>query len=332
VYKKNFFYHLPNELIAQIPSHPRDECKLMVLHKDSKKIEHRIFKEVINYLKKEDVLVMNNTKVFPLRFSLYRKTGMKLDAVLVKKKEGWKILAKKVKKLRDGELLLNEEKKEILKVKRKNHEVFVEFLIPFDEAIKKYGKAPLPPYIKREPAEKDKENYQTVYAKKGISAAAPTAGLHFTEKLLKDIEKKGTKIAYITLNIGEPTFRPIQKEVIEEYRMGEEKYEIPEDAFQKIKKAKRVIAVGTSVVRALEDCYSKYREILPVKESARIFIYPGFKFNIVQGLLTNFHQPESPPLILVASFVGKDFLFDAYKEAVRKRYKFLSYGDAMLIL
>ncbi len=332
MYKKDFYYNLPEELIAKTPFYPRDECRLMVVDRKTQKIEDKIFKEILYYLKKGDVIVLNDTRVYPVRVLLYRRTGMILDAVFIRENGKWKILAKKMGRLKNQEILFTQDGKKAVKVCKKGENIYIDPFLPIEELFEKYGRAPLPPYIKRAPEEKDKEDYQTVYAKKGLSVAAPTAGLHFTDKLLKEIEKIGVKVVYITLNIGEPTFKPIEKEKIEEHEMGEEEYEIEESACKEIESAKRVIAVGTSVVRALEDCVKKYKKLVPIREKASIFIYPGFKFEVVDVLLTNLHQPESPPLILTASFAGRELLLKAYKRAVEKGYRFLSYGDAMLIL
>ncbi|WP_144020070.1 tRNA preQ1(34) S-adenosylmethionine ribosyltransferase-isomerase QueA [Persephonella hydrogeniphila] len=332
----DYDYKLPKELIAKYPVEPRDACRLMVLDRKNKSIKHRMFRDIIEYTEEEDLLVLNDTKVIPARLIGKKETGAKIEIFLLRpfSDNEWEVLIKNIKRLKAGQKVIIGEG------------FYAELIEKYDEGkakvrlygedinslIKKYGHIPLPPYIEREDEEKDKELYQTVFAKKEGAVASPTAGLHFTEELLKKLEEKGVKKAFCTLHVGLGTFRPIQTEDITKHRMHEEFYQIPEETINLIqetkRKGKRVIAVGTTVVRTLET-YAKTGK----KEGfSNIFIYPPYRFEIVDALVTNFHLPKSTLILLVSAFAGREFILKAYEEAVQKKYRFFSYGDAMLIL
>ena len=331
----DFDYNLPKELIAKYPVEPRDECRLMILDKEKKVIEHKIFKEIKNYLEKGDLLVLNDTKVIPARLIGYKKTGAKIEIFLLRPVEEniWEALIKNIKRLKEGqEVIISEDFHVKLLEKHEEGKATVELIGKnIKELIQKYGHIPLPPYIEREDEEKDKSLYQTVFAKREGAVASPTAGLHFTERLLEELENKGVKKSFITLHVGLGTFRPIKVEDITKHKMHEEYYHIPEETLESIeetkKRKKRVIAVGTTVVRALET----YAQTLKPEGFSDIFIYPPYKFKIVDALITNFHLPKSTLLLLVSAFAGRDFILKAYTEAIEKRYRFFSYGDAMFI-
>lgn len=339
----DFFYELPKELIAQHPMEKRDESRLMVLHRDNKTIEHRTFKDIIEYLEPGDCLVRNNTKVIPAR--LYgtivgKETKNPVEFLLLKQLENdnWETIVRPGKKLRAGAKVEFGEgllKAEILEVMENgDRKVHFEYEGIFNEILDQIGLMPLPPYITERL--KDKDRYQTVYAKYEGSAAAPTAGLHFTEELLEQINKKGVEIANVTLHVGIGTFRPVKVENIEEHQMHSEHFYIKQEDADKINKAKReghkIIAVGTTSCRVLESIAKEDGTVEETEGDTNIFIYPGYKFKCVDRLITNFHLPESTLIMLVSSLAGKDFIMEAYKKAVEKKYRFFSFGDAMLIL
>ncbi|MGC9188040.1 MAG: tRNA preQ1(34) S-adenosylmethionine ribosyltransferase-isomerase QueA [Sulfurihydrogenibium sp.] len=332
----DFDYHLPKELIAKYPVEPRDSCRLMVLDRKNQTIEHRIFRDIVDYLKEGDLLVLNDTKVIPARLiGKKEKTGANLEVFLLKQVEDnvWEALIKNIRRLKPGdrifisedffvEYLSREEDKGFVKLHSKN----------LKEDLEKYGHIPLPPYIERPDEEKDKQLYQTVFAKKEGSVASPTAGLHFTTELLEKIKSKGVKIAYVTLHVGLGTFKPVKDEDITKHKMHEEFYSIPEETLTMIKetkeKGKSVIAVGTTVVRTLES----YAITGKREDYTNIFIYPPFEFKIVDKLITNFHLPKSTLIMLVSAFATREFILKAYNEAVKEKYRFFSYGDAMFIM
>lgn len=333
-----FDFYLPEELISQKPLKERDKTKLLVLEKDSGRIEHRVFYEIVKYLKKGDVLVLNNTKV--IRAKITGKlidTGGKFDALFLKAGDGWmEVIVKKAKKMKVGRKVIFKDGtvgviKEILPEGKR----IVEFEKDTDvmDFIDRVGEVPLPPYIKSMGIKE--EDYQTVYAKKEGSLASPTAGLHFTDTLLKKIKEMGVKILYITLHVGLGTFKPIRAEDIEEHEMEEEWVEVPQNVVNAIletkKRGGRVFAVGTTVVRSLETA-GLSGEIKPFRGYTRLFIKPGFKFNVVDALITNFHLPKTTLIVLVSAFAGREKIMKAYNEAVRRRYRFFSFGDAMLII
>lgn len=336
---KEFNYHLPEELIAQVPIQKRDESKLMVLNREKGTIEHKIFKEILDYLKPGDCLVRNNTKVLPARIYGKKETGANVEFLLLNNIEGdiWESIVRPGNKLHVGtkvifgDGLLNAEILEVMEGGTRKVKFTYQGI--FNEILDQIGLMPLPPYIHEELQEKDR--YQTVYAKYQGSAAAPTAGLHFTEELLEKIKEKGVEIANVTLHVGIGTFRPVKVDKIEEHHMHSEHYYIkPEDA-EKINKAKqnggRIISVGTTSCRVLESVADRDGLVKEVEGDTSIFIYPGYKFKCIDGLITNFHLPESTLLMLVSALAGKDYIMKAYNEAVKEKYRFFSFGDAMFI-
>ncbi len=337
----DFNYELPKELIAQHPYDKRDEARLMVLNKNEEKIEHRVFRDVIEYLKPGDCLVINNTKVIPARLYGKKDTGANVEFLLLKRIEGdiWEAMVRPGNKLKPGskvvfgEGLLNATVLEVLE--GGNRKVEFKYDGIFNEILDQIGMMPLPPYI-TEASREDNEKYQTVYAKYEGSAAAPTAGLHFTEELLEKIKEKGVEVANVTLHVGIGTFRPVKVETVEEHEMHSEHYYIKKEDADKINKAKlngnRVIAVGTTSCRVLESVSDENGRVKEIEGDTSIFIYPGYKFKCIDSLITNFHLPESTLIMLVSSLAGKDFIMKAYNEAVEKEYKFFSFGDAMIIL
>ncbi len=339
----DFNYDLPKELIAQHPMEKRDESRLMVLHRDTKQIEDKTFKDVIDYLEPGDCLVRNNTKVIPARLygKILGKTSEKLVEFLLLKQlenDNWEVMVRPGKKLREGvkvdfgDGLLHAEILEVME--NGDRLVHFEYDGIFNEILDKIGLMPLPPYITERL--KDKDRYQTVYAKYDGSAAAPTAGLHFTEELLEKIKEKGVEIANVTLHVGIGTFRPVKVENIEEHHMHSEHYYIKQEDVDKINKAKReghrIIAVGTTSCRVLESIAKDNGEVEPTEGDTSIFIYPGYKFKCIDCLITNFHLPESTLIMLVSSLATKEFIMEAYNKAVEEKYRFFSFGDAMLIL
>lgn len=334
-----FNYELPEKLIAQHPYDKRDEARLMILDKKNQKTEDKVFKDIIDYLNPGDCLVINNTKVIPARLYGKKDTGANVEFLLLKRIEGdfWEVMVRPGNKLKPGTIAYFGDgilKAEILEVlDGGNRKVKFEYKGIFNEILDQIGLMPLPPYIKESLKEKNK--YQTVYAKYEGSAAAPTAGLHFTEELLEKIKQKGIEIANVTLHVGIGTFRPVKVENIEEHSMHSEHYYIKSEDVEKINKAKqngnRVIAVGTTSCRVLESVADENGLLKAVEGDTNIFIYPGYKFKCIDALITNFHLPESTLIMLVSSLAGKEFTMNAYEEAVNKEYKFFSFGDAMFI-
>ncbi len=336
----DFFYELPKELIAQTPIEPRDCSRLLVLNRSEKTLEHKYFYDIIDFLNEGDLLVANDSRVLPARiYGIKDETGAKVEFLLLKQISGnkWETLCKPGKKARAGaEFTFGNGlmKAKITEVKEDGNRV-VDFDCDenFFATLDKIGQMPLPPYITEEL--KDKERYQTVYSHELGSAAAPTAGLHFTNELMKRIEAKGVKIAYVTLHVGLGTFRPVKVDDVTNHKMHSEHYEIPKKTADLINETKknggRVIAVGTTSCRTLESVASYHGEIKECEGFTDIFIYPGYKFKILDGLITNFHLPESTLIMLVSAFAGYDFIMDTYKTAVEKKYRFFSFGDAMFI-
>ena len=336
----DFNYNLPKELIAQVPIKNRDQSRLMVLDRKNKTIENKIFKDIIDYLEPGDCLVRNNTKVIPARlYGVKEETGANVEFLLLKRIEGdiWEVMVKPGKKLMPGARVNfgnGALKAEILeKLDGGNRKVKFEYSGIFNEILNEIGLMPLPPYIHEKLKEKDR--YQTVYAKYEGSAAAPTAGLHFTDKLFEKLKEKGVEVANVTLHVGIGTFRPVKVENIEEHDMHSEHFYIKEEDAEKINKAKkeghRVIAVGTTSCRVLESIADENGYVKEVEGDTSIFIYPGYKFKCLDALITNFHLPESTLIMLVSALAGKDFIMQAYEEAVKEQYKFFSFGDAMFI-
>ena len=336
----DFNYELPQELIAQVPIEDRSASRLMVLNRENKTIEDKIFKDILDYLKPGDCLVRNNTKVIPARlYGIKEETGVHIEFLLLKRIEGdiWEVMVhpgrrlKKGTKVTFGDGLL---KAEILEtMEGGNRKVKFKYDGIFNEILDQIGLMPLPPYIKEKLD--DKSRYQTVYAKYEGSAAAPTAGLHFTEELLEKIKEKGVEIANVTLHVGIGTFRPVKVENIEEHDMHSEHYYIKHEDAEKINNTKknggRIIAVGTTSCRVLESVADEKGFVKETEGDTSIFIYPGYKFKCIDCLITNFHLPESTLIMLVSALAGKDYIMKAYKHAVEEKYRFFSFGDAMFI-
>ena len=336
----DFNYNLPEELIAQVPIKDRSASRLMVLHRNNETIEHKTFRDIIDYLKPGDCLVRNNTKVIPARlYGVKEETGANVEFLLLNRIDGdiWEVMVRPGRRLQEGAKvsfgngLLRAEILE--KMAGGSRKVKFEYDGIFNEILDQIGLMPLPPYIHETLKEKDR--YQTVYAKYEGSAAAPTAGLHFTDELLDRISKKGVDIANVTLHVGIGTFRPVKEENIEEHDMHTEHYYIKPEDVEKINKAKReghrIIAVGTTSCRVLETVADENGLVKPIEGDTNIFIYPGYKFKCVDGLITNFHLPESTLIMLVSALSNREFIMKAYKEAVKEKYRFFSFGDAMFI-
>ncbi len=331
--KSDFFYDLPDKLIAQSPAEKRDESRLMVLDKSRKTVEHRAFKDIVDYLEEGDALVLNNTKVLPARIYGERSTGARVEFLLLKtvRNNVWKCLTKPAKRAKKGDVftfskdlhgqIVEEGEEGIRLIEFSNKRNLFEIL---DEI----GAMPLPPYIRYTG---DESRYQTVYAKHLGSAAAPTAGLHFTDELMDKLLKKGVKIAYVTLHVGLGTFRSVKVDNIEEHKMHSEYYELDEENATIINSSNRVVAVGTTSVRTLESIYNKFGEIKADADHTDIFIFPGYQFHSVDALITNFHLPESTLLMLVSAFYERKKILNAYNEAIKNEYRFFSFGDAMYI-
>ena len=337
----DFNYDLPQELIAQVPIKNRDESRLMVLNREKQTIEHKIFKDIIDYLEPGDCLVRNNTKVIPARlYGIKEETNANVEFLLLNRIDGdiWEVMVRPGKKLKAGAKVTFGDgilKAEILEqLDNGNRKVKFEYSGIFNEILDQIGLMPLPPYIHEKLKEKDR--YQTVYAKYEGSAAAPTAGLHFTNELLEKIQAKGVEIANVTLHVGIGTFRPVKVENVEEHDMHSEHFYIKQEDADKINKAKReghrVIAVGTTSCRVLESIADENGMVEATERDTSIFIYPGYKFKCIDALITNFHLPESTLIMLVSALAGKDFIMKAYNEAVEKKYRFFSFGDAMFIV
>ena len=336
----DFNYELPQELIAQVPIKDRSASRLMVLNRENKTIEDKIFKDILDYLKPGDCLVRNNTKVIPARlYGIKEETGVHIEFLLLKRIEGdiWEVMVHPGRRLKIGTKVIFGEgllKAEILEMMEGgNRKVKFEYEGIFNEILDQIGLMPLPPYIKEKLD--DKSRYQTVYAKYEGSAAAPTAGLHFTEELLEKIKGKGVEIANVTLHVGIGTFRPVKVENIEEHDMHSEHYYIKHEDAEKINNTKknggRIIAVGTTSCRVLESVADENGLVKETEGDTSIFIYPGYKFKCIDCLITNFHLPESTLIMLVSALAGKDYIMKAYKHAVEEKYRFFSFGDAMFI-
>ena len=334
-----FNYNLPEELIAQTPLEKRDESRLMVLNRKEKTIEHKTFKDIIDYLQPGDCLVRNNTKVLPARIYGNKETGAKVEFLLLNNIEGdiWETIVRPGNKLHVGTKVVFGNGKlvaEILDIMPGGtRKVKFKYEGIFNEILDEIGLMPLPPYIHEELKENDR--YQTVYAKYNGSAAAPTAGLHFTPELLKKIEEKGVKIANVTLHVGIGTFRPVKEEKVENHEMHSEHYYIKKEDAEIINETKknggRIIAVGTTSCRVLETVADENGMVCETEGDTKIFIYPGYKFKCLDALITNFHLPQSTLLMLVSSLAGKEYIMKAYEEAVKEKYRFFSFGDAMFI-
>ncbi|MBO5739175.1 tRNA preQ1(34) S-adenosylmethionine ribosyltransferase-isomerase QueA [bacterium] len=342
-----FDYVLPEELIAQTPAEKRQNSRMMVLNRTNKLIEHKHFFNIVDYLNENHVLILNNTKVMPARLYGYKDTGAKIEVFLLKKFDDnnrWEVLIRPSKRVRVGTLIkISEElSAEVMMPLPDDGKWVVKMLYEGDllKILHKVGNIPLPPYIERKMATEDLrkldfERYQTVYAKNEGSVAAPTAGLHFTDEILNQLKNKGVEIGYVTLDVGIGTFRPVKCENILEHQMDTETFEISEQTANLINRAKnegkKIVAVGTTTVRTLESAYKIYGEIKACKSASNLFIYPPYEFKVVDNLITNFHLPKSTLLMLVSALATKDFVFNAYEEAISEKYRFYSYGDCMFI-
>ncbi|MDY6024148.1 MAG: tRNA preQ1(34) S-adenosylmethionine ribosyltransferase-isomerase QueA [Candidatus Borkfalkiaceae bacterium] len=336
----DFDYYLPEEQIAQTPAEPRDSSRLLVYDRKKDEIYHKHFYEIVDFLKEGDVLVRNNTKVLPARIFAYTENGGKVEVLLLKRFNltDWEVLVKPGKKARIGAKLTVSQDLSLVVTdifeESGSRKVTFNFDGVFEDVISRIGEMPLPPYITEKL--KDKERYQTVYAKVDGSAAAPTAGLHFTDALFEKIKAKGVEVVDVLLHVGLGTFRPVKADNVLEHHMHSEYYEIGEEAAERINKAKkegrRIIAVGTTSVRTLESAADEKGFVKPVKGNTEIFIYPPYKFKCVDALITNFHLPKSTLIMLVASMTGREKILDIYKTAVEEKYRFFSFGDAMLIV
>lgn len=336
----DYYFDLPEELIAQDPLMQRENCKLLVLNKETGEVEHHIFKEIINYLEPGDCLVLNNTKVIPARLLGVKKdTGAAVEILLLKRREAdvWETLVKPGKKLRPGAVAVFGDgllEAEILDVVEEgNRLVKFKYEGIWEEVLDKLGEMPLPPYITHKL--QDRNMYQTVYAKYEGSAAAPTAGLHFTTQLLEDIQAKGVDLAYVTLHVGLGTFRPVKVDNVLEHHMHTEWYQVTQEAADKINRAKdtghKVVCVGTTSCRTIESAADENGRLHECSDNTSIFIYPGYKFKVLDRLITNFHLPESTLVMLVSALAGREHVLSAYQEAIKERYRFFSFGDAMFI-
>ena len=336
----DFFYHLPEELIAQHPAEPRDSSRLMVYDRKLDKVTHTVFSQVTDFLRPDDRLVVNNTRVLPARLEGVRKdTGGKMEFLLLKRldRDRWEVMVKPGRRARTGaEVVFSDQLSAVVEQSTDFGGRVVRFRYEgvFEDLLSQVGTMPLPHYIHEKLT--DGERYQTVYAKVDGSAAAPTAGLHFTPELLKKIEALGVERAEVLLHVGLGTFRPVKAEEITDHKMHSEHYEISPEAAEQINRAKaagrRVVAVGTTSVRTLESAADERGMVSPCRAETSIFIYPGYRFKCVDALITNFHLPESTLIMLVVSLTGREKILELYDLAVRERYRFFSFGDAMLIV
>ena len=337
--KSDYYYDLPEELIAQTPAEPRDSSRLLVYDRETGKTEHRIFRDIKEYLRAGDVLVVNNTKVLPARLYAYTQNGGRVEVLLLQRRDlaEWEVLVRPGKKARVGaELVVSEELSLTVAGVTETGERIVRFHYDgvFEDILSRVGSMPLPPYIHEKL--KDKDRYQTVYCKTDGSAAAPTAGLHFTKELLAEIRAMGVQVAEVLLHVGLGTFRPVKEEDLTHHVMHSEYYCVSEEAAETANAAKRegrrVIAVGTTSVRTLETVADEHGFLRPCSGDTSIFIYPPYTFKCVDALITNFHLPESTLIMLVSAFMGREQCLALYREAVERKYRFFSFGDAMLIL
>ena len=338
--KSDFYFDLPEELIAQDPLEDRSSSRLLVLDKNTGEIEHHVFKDILDFLHEGDCLVLNNTKVIPARLmGVKADTGATIEVLLLKRRENdiWETLVKPGKKARPGAVIsfgdgiLTGTVLDI--VEEGNRLIQFSYEGIFEEVLDRLGEMPLPPYITHKL--QDKNRYQTVYAKYEGSAAAPTAGLHFTKELLAKVEEKGVKIAYVTLHVGLGTFRPVKEDNVLNHHMHSEFYQVTPEAAELINNTKaaggRVICVGTTSCRTIESAANEEGKVVAGCDNTEIFIYPGYKFKVLDNLITNFHLPESTLIMLVSALAGKEHVLDAYKMAVDMKYRFFSFGDAMFI-
>ncbi len=339
--KSDFYFDLPQELIAQDPLEDRSSSRLLVLDRKTGAVEHHTFREIMNYVRSGDCLVLNNTKVIPARLmGVKEDTGAAIEVLLLKRRDNdvWETLVKPGKKARPGAKIVFGDgclRAEVLDVEEEgNRLIRFDYEGIFEEVLDRLGEMPLPPYITHKL--QDKNRYQTVYAKYEGSAAAPTAGLHFTEELLAQIEEMGVNIAYVTLHVGLGTFRPVKADNILEHHMHSEHYEVTPETAELINRTKesggRVICVGTTSCRTVESAADENGRVQPGCGDTEIFIYPGYRFKVLDCLITNFHLPESTLVMLVSALAGRENVLAAYREAVEERYRFFSFGDAMLVI
>lgn len=337
--KSDFYYDLPEELIAQDPLKDRSSSRLLKLDKNTGEFSHHVFKEIVDYLNEGDCLVLNNTKVIPARLFGVRESGASVEFLLLKRLSDntWECLVKPGKKAKTGDRFTYGDgilKSEIIDVTPEgNRIVRFEYDGIWEEILDKLGEMPLPPYITHKL--QDKSRYQTVYAKYDGSAAAPTAGLHFTPALLEEIKKKGVKIVFVTLHVGLGTFRPVKEDNILNHHMHSEWYQVTKEAADTINAVKeaggRIICVGTTSCRTIESAADEFGKVCAKCDNTEIFIYPGYKFKVLDCLITNFHLPESTLIMLVSALAGRENVLNAYEEAVKEKYRFFSFGDAMFI-
>lgn len=338
--KKDFYFDLPQELIAQDPLADRSASRLLVLDRETGKTEHKVFTDIVDYLHEGDCLVLNNTKVIPARLmGTKAETGAAIEVLLLKRHEGdvWETLVKPGKKAREGAVICFGDGlltgKVIGVVDEGNRLIQFQYDGIFEEVLDRLGEMPLPPYITHRLA--DKNRYQTVYAKYEGSAAAPTAGLHFTSELLERVQEKGVRIAYVTLHVGLGTFRPVKEDNLLNHHMHSEFYQVTQAAADIINSTKqsggRVVCVGTTSCRTIESAADEQGKVIAGNDNTEIFIYPGYRFKVLDNLITNFHLPESTLIMLVSALAGRENVLNAYKTAVQERYRFFSFGDAMFI-
>jgi len=342
-----FDYELPENLIAQLPADKRENSRMMVLERNSGQIFHKHFYDITDEIDANTILVLNNTRVMPARLYGYKDTGAKIEVFLLKQLEEhrWEVLIKPSKRIKPDTIIKISDELSVRAVSHTEEDGgwIAELIYEGNnvlEILHRNGNIPLPPYIERKLADDeikklDFERYQTVYAKDEGSVAAPTAGLHFTQEILQKLQNKGVEIAYVTLNVGLGTFRPVKCENILDHKMHSETFEISEETARKINKAKAkgktLTAVGTTTVRTLETAFQQFGEIKACRSASELFIYPPYEFKVIDNLITNFHLPKSTLLMLVSALAGKDFIFKAYKEAIENKYRFFSYGDCMFI-
>lgn len=342
----DFDYELPEELIAQMPTDKRENSRMLVLNRDSHTLEHKHFYDIVDLIEPDSLLVLNDTKVLPARLRGHKETGANIEIFLLKQtvEDCWDVLIKPSKRVKPGTIVKvsDELSVEVLERLEDDGEWSVRLLFEGDvlDVLHRNGNIPLPPYIERKMQSDDLkkldfERYQTVYARDEGSVAAPTAGLHFTQDILKKLADKGVEIKYVTLNVGLGTFRPVKCENVLEHKMHSEAFEISEDTACAVNNAKRdgrkIIAVGTTTVRTLETAYQQFGEVKACRSASELFIYPPYEFKVVDNLITNFHLPKSTLLMLVSALAGKEFIFEAYREAIAQKYRFYSYGDCMYI-
>ena len=346
---EDYNYYLPKELIAQKPSPQREKCKLMIVNRGTKEIIHTNFSKIIEYLNENNILVINDTKVIPARLFGKKETGGKVEVLLLdfdpeRAKSSifeTRCLIKASRRPRPGSYISFPKglKAKVNGYKDGKADIIFESQLPFTEALKEIGKMPLPPYIKRDVIPEDASNYQTIYAEKPGAIAAPTAGLHFSPEIIDTLKKKGIGIVHITIHIGYGTFIPVKVSDIRKHKMESESFEVSEEAakfindgINGIKGGKEIIAVGSTTTRALEYLATKYGKVIAKKGICDLFIYPGYRFKVIKGLITNFHLPKSTLIMLVCAFASRELILKAYQEAINMQYRFYSYGDAMLIV